>query len=60
MGCPGLLLSGSPEEGNLLGKVRAAPQAPGRGSQPGCFSGAVDIRGNLDLDLAAVRVYLYM
>jgi S-DNA-T family DNA segregation ATPase FtsK/SpoIIIE len=31
MGCPGLLLSGSPEEGNLLGKVRAAPQPPGRG-----------------------------
>ncbi len=31
MGCPGLLLSGSPEEGNLLGKVRATPQPPGRG-----------------------------
>jgi S-DNA-T family DNA segregation ATPase FtsK/SpoIIIE len=31
MGCPGLLLSGSPEEGNLLGKVRPSPQPPGRG-----------------------------
>jgi ESX secretion system protein EccC len=31
MGCPGILLSGSPEEGPLIGKVRATPQPSGRG-----------------------------
>ena len=28
---PGLVLSGSPDEGNLIGTVRPAPAAPGRG-----------------------------
>jgi S-DNA-T family DNA segregation ATPase FtsK/SpoIIIE len=30
-GAPGLLLSGSPDEGYLLGEVMAARQPPGRG-----------------------------
>jgi len=28
---PGLLLSGSPDEGPLLGNLKPAPSAPGRG-----------------------------
>lgn len=31
LGSPGLLLSGDPQEGPLLGSVRAGPQPPGRG-----------------------------
>ena len=31
LGSPGLLLSGDPQEGNLLGAYRAVPQPPGRG-----------------------------
>jgi S-DNA-T family DNA segregation ATPase FtsK/SpoIIIE len=32
MGCPGLLLSGSPEEGAMLGRIRPQPFPPGRGT----------------------------
>jgi S-DNA-T family DNA segregation ATPase FtsK/SpoIIIE len=31
LGGPALLLDGSPDEGPLVGAVRAAPQPPGRG-----------------------------
>ena len=30
LGTTGILLSGSPEEGQLIGKVKAAPASPGR------------------------------
>jgi S-DNA-T family DNA segregation ATPase FtsK/SpoIIIE len=32
LGSPGLLLSGSRDEGALLGDVRMSPQPPGRGT----------------------------
>jgi S-DNA-T family DNA segregation ATPase FtsK/SpoIIIE len=32
LGSPGVLLSGSKEEGPLLGDVKPSPQPPGRGS----------------------------
>jgi S-DNA-T family DNA segregation ATPase FtsK/SpoIIIE len=31
LGSPGLILSGEPAEGALIGGVKAAPQPPGRG-----------------------------
>jgi S-DNA-T family DNA segregation ATPase FtsK/SpoIIIE len=31
MGCPGLMLSGNPEEGSVLGKIKPQPLPPGRG-----------------------------
>ncbi len=30
LGSPGILLSGSPDEGMLIGRVKASPQPPGR------------------------------
>ena len=32
LGSPGLIMSGSKEEGVLLGDVKCAPQPPGRGN----------------------------
>jgi DNA segregation ATPase FtsK/SpoIIIE, S-DNA-T family len=32
LGAPGLVLSGSPDEGALVGSVRPAPEPPGRGT----------------------------
>jgi S-DNA-T family DNA segregation ATPase FtsK/SpoIIIE len=31
IGCPGLQLSGNPDEGAIFGKIRPQPMPPGRG-----------------------------